>query len=251
MTTTTHPAIERPDDGLAVLTLTGQLDEATAAAIRDNLALLAEEGRRYVAIDLADTWGGSTSGIASLARQAEKQRAAGGDLFLIHAPAGYTDSIKARRFKDRAFWDRFGGVRLLPKPHPVRYATEAQITRDAEWFYGVPIVELGEDGEQAFTLGHHSPRRFLAALLAYTRNNLGCDLADVGLDRVGDLAAFGEKATGWSVLYTHAGRVTLGMDAPGDDPDWCVCDEGGGWWAHEAAEGAEHAVPTMTYWIGG
>lgn len=247
--TLTAPSIERPDDGLAVVTITGTLDEATAAAIRDALAVLSEEDRRYVALDLTATWGASPAASQSLSRQAERWRAQGGDLYLI-APHGLAPALGMRGFKNRAFWDRFGGLRVTPKPHPTRYTPTERILADAEVFYGVPVVEIGEDGDVLLALGHHEPRRFYAALCAFSRRN-GCDPADYLLDRVEDLAGFAAKATGWHVIYTHADRATLGNALPGDDPTWCVCDEGGSWYADQVVEGVEHAVATMTYWIGG
>lgn len=244
------PEIERPDDGIAVVTLTAPLDADTTAALGGTLIALAAEGRQHVAIDLAGNPGGTSAGIEHLAHLVAKQRAEGGDLYLISPPSGVAEAAKARAFKDRAFWGRFGGLRLLPMPHPTRYTPMERVLADAEVFYGVPIVELGEDGELLLALGHHEPRRFYAALCAFARRN-GCDPADYVLDAVQDLAEFAAKATGWHVVYTHADRATLGNALPGDDPQWCVCDGGGGWYADQAVEGAQHAVATMTYWIGG
>lgn len=246
--TLTAPSIERPDDGLAVITITGILDEDTG--IRAALAGLAGEDRRYVALDLTGAWSAAPSAVQSLARHVPSWRAEGGDLYLIGAPNGMAEALKVRGFKNRAFWERYGGLRVMPKPHPTRYTPTERVLADAEVFYGVPLVEIGEDGEILLALGHHEPRRFYAALCAFARRN-GCDPADYLLDRVEDLAAFAAKATGWHVIYTHASRATLGNALPGDDPQWCVCDEGGGWYADQVADGAQHAVPTMTYWIGG
>lgn len=251
MNTLTAPEIERPDDGLAVVNVTGTLDEATAVAIRDTLAALADEDRRYVALDLAGTQFATHTALASLHRQVAKQRADGGDLYLISPGGGVAAILDARAFMNRGFWERYGGLAATPKPHPTRYASRELVLRDAATHYGVPIVETGEDGEWAFTLGHHEPRRFLAAILAHVRTTCGCDPADAGLDSIDDLAAFGEKARGFSVIYRHADRATLDEDAGEDAPsDWCVCDDTN-WYAAEAAEDAPHAVPTMTYWIGG
>jgi len=253
VTTATLPTIpiERPDDGIAIVTLTAPLDADTTAALRGTLTALSAEGRRHVAIDLASVvFAGTAAGIADLARQVESQRAAAGDLYLISPPSGLAEAVKARAFRDRAFWDRFGGLRLMPMPHPIRYTPIDRVLADSEVFYGVPVVEIGEDGEIVLVLGHHEPRRFYAALCAFARRN-GCDPADYLLDRVEDLAGFAAKATGWHVIYTHADRATLGNALPGDDPQWCVCDEGCGWYADQVVEGTERAVPTMTYWIGG
>lgn len=251
MSTLTFPEIERPDDGLAVVALTGPIDDRAATVVRDILANLAEEGRRYVALDLAGTQYATHTALASLHRQVAKQRADGGDVFLISPGGGVAAILEARAFMNRGFWERYGGLAATPKPHPTRYATRELVLRDAVTHYGVPIVETGEDGEWAFTLGHHGPRRFLAAILAHVRTTCGCDPVDVGLDSINDLAEFGEKARGFSVIYAHAGRVVLGDAKPGDeDADRCVCEQGG-WFAAEAAGDAPHAVPTMTYWIGG
>lgn len=246
--TLTAPSIERPDDGLAVITITGILDEDTG--IRAALAELADEDRRYVALDLTGAWSAAPSAVQALARHVAPWRAEGGDLYLIGAPTGVAEALKVRAFKNRAFWERYGGLRLLPMPHPTRYTPTERVLADAEVFYGAPVVEIGEEGEIVLALGHHEPRRFYAALCAFARHN-GCDPADYLLDRVEDLAAFAAKATSWHVIYTHADRATLGTALPGDDPTWCVCDEGGGWYADQAVEGTERAVATMTYWIGG
>lgn len=245
------PEIERLDDGFAVVTLAGPINDHTATAVRDTLAVLAGEGRRYVALDLADAQHATHTALASLQRQVAKQRADGGDVFLISPGGGVAAILEARAFMNRGFWERYGGLAATPKPHPVRYATRELVLRDADTHYGVPIIELGEDGEWAFTLGHHEPRRFLAAILAHVRTTCGCDPVDAGLDSIDDLAAFGEKARGFSVIYRHADRATLGEDdGDGTPSDWCVCDDTA-WYAAEAAEDAPHAVPTMTYWIGG
>lgn len=243
--------IERLDDGLAVITLAGPIDDRAAAEVRDTLADLASENRHYVALDLANTQHATHTALASLRRQVAKQRADGGDVYLISPGGGVAPMLETRAFMNREFWERYGGLAATPKPHPIRYAAEQMVLRAADTYYGVPIVETGEDGEWAFTLGHHEPRRFLAAILAHLRTACGCDPADAGLDSIDDLAAFGEKARGFSVIYRHADRATLGEDdGAGTPSDWCVCDDTN-WYAAEAAEGAPHAVPTMTYWIGG
>lgn len=246
--TLTAPLIERPDDGLAIINITGILDED--AGIRGTLAILAAQDRRHVALDLTNTWSAAPSAVQSLARHVPAWRAEGGDLYLIGAPRGMAEALKVRGFKNRESWERFGGIRLMPKPHPTRYTPTDRVLADAEVFYGVPIVEIGEEGELILALGHHEPRRFYAALRAHARVHSSYP-EDYLLDEVRDLAAFAQNATTWHVIYTHATRATLGNALPGDNPEWCVCDEGGGWYANTATEGTAHAVPTMTYAIGG
>jgi len=132
--------------------------------------------------------------------------------------------------------------------HPPQTITRADLDRSfAESFYGVPLLRIGEDGDLIMALGHHEPRRFLAAMLAWARSE-GYSPHEWHLGEIRLDAAFAEKAAGWHVFYTHADAATA--DNPDRDPgDWCVCDEGpGAWYATQATGEGGGALPTMTWW---
>lgn len=127
-------------------------------------------------------------------------------------------------------------------PKTNQLATEAEILKGCETFHGVPIAELGEEGDIIAAIGHHEPRRLLAAMLAFGRDR-GWDAHELNLHRlkVDEL----EKTTAWRVIYRHADTKTAGVDYLEDD---CVCGESF-WWAVEAAEGTPGATPVMWWRI--
>lgn len=251
---TPGPVIEHLDDGFAVLTLTGDLDRDGAAALHTAAALLAAQERRFLAVDLTGCARRCPDAIVSLAALHTEQQGRGGELFVIGGVGAASDphSVRhalpsVRAFADRTKWDRWGGLKALPAPHPVRYATPEQVLLHAVTFNGVPLVELGEDGETVLALGHHHPDRFLAALRSLARHN-GCEPADCGLDEIP--ADFATTAADWSVFYAHARLVDVGGAKPQDpDAERCVCDDGADWYVVDAAQGAAHAVATMTWQI--
>ena len=68
-------------DGLAVVSVVGELDIATASRLSHLLTELAEPGR-VVLVDLSDTDFMDSTGIAELAIACKHQRELGGDLIL-------------------------------------------------------------------------------------------------------------------------------------------------------------------------
>ncbi|MFH9765112.1 hypothetical protein ACH4N4_30735 [Streptomyces microflavus] len=91
-------------------------------------------------------------------------------------------------------------------------------------YYGVPVAYVGEDGEM-LALGHHSPRRVLAAFNAHARRFYG--LVNLADDRNATAAAWlADLQPQWAVF-----RVSV---SPESD---CA------WFSDEAAEGAPGALP--------
>jgi hypothetical protein len=117
-------------------------------------------------------------------------------------------------------------------------ATREEIIKGCETFYGVPISEIGEEGEAVVAIGHHEPRRYLAAMLAFARSR-GWSPSELDLDGLTVDAV--EKAKQWRLIYRHADAETVGAAS---SRDWCVCDECE-WWAVEATEETPGAVAEM------
>lgn len=130
-------------------------------------------------------------------------------------------------------------MRTCPKTSAL--ATEEEILKGCETFYGVPITECGEEGDAIAAIGHHEPKRFLAAVLALGRDR-GWDVRDLNLR----LVVFDEieKSKSWRLIYRHADAATVGVDYLEDD---CVCGECH-WYAVEAAEDTPDATPVM-WWV--
>lgn len=131
-------------------------------------------------------------------------------------------------------------------PHADVLATEDEIRANCETFHGVPLAATGEDGEEGLmALGHHQPRRILAALLAYCRDR-GMDLSDLGVSNPAAPQArlLVERAQRWTVFYRHADAETT--DEDWREPGWCVC-ESYLWWPLDVRQGASNAVATM-FW---
>lgn len=132
--------------------------------------------------------------------------------------------------------------------HPPQTITRADLDRSfTETYYGVPLLRIGEDGDLLLALGHHEPRRFLAAMLAWVRSE-GYSPREWLLGEIRLDAAFAEKATGWHRFYIHADAATV--DHPYADPeDWCVCHESpGAWYATQVTGPGDGALATMTWW---
>jgi hypothetical protein len=70
--------------------------------------------------------------------------------------------------------------------------------------YGVPITFIGDDGDRVIALGHHQPRRALAALNRYTRIDLGWTLANEQHSSAAELLAGFEHR--WATIKTHCDR---------------------------------------------
>lgn len=130
-------------------------------------------------------------------------------------------------------------MRTCPKTTVL--ATEEEILKGCETFYGVPITECGEEGDAIVAIGHHEPKRFLAAALALGRDR-GWDVHDLNLHLV-EFAEI-EKSKAWRLIYRHADAAAVGVDYLEDD---CVCGECH-WWAAEATADTPGATPVM-WWV--
>lgn len=94
-------------------------------------------------------------------------------------------------------------------------------------YYGIPVAPLGEDGDTLLALGHHDPRRVLAAFNRYARTVCGWpNLAD-------DYSA---TLTEWAGRIEHKRAVFRTPDplSQWEDPDctW-IAD-----WSDPTAPGA-------------
>lgn len=130
-------------------------------------------------------------------------------------------------------------MRDCPKTNVL--ATEDEILKGCETFYGVPITEIGEEGDVIAAIGHFEPKRFLAAMLALGRDR-GWDVPDLNLRLVKFDAV--EKSKTWRVIYRHADAKTVDTSYLEGD---CVCEECH-WWAAEATEGTPGATAVM-WWV--
>jgi hypothetical protein len=119
-------------------------------------------------------------------------------------------------------------------------ATRAEILDGCEAFYGVPLVEVGEEGHAIVAIGHFEPRRYLAAMLAFARSR-GWAPFELKLSADDLSVEAAEKAKGWLVFYRHAGAQTTETAC---GPDWCVCDECR-WWAIQSTAADSDATAVM------
>lgn len=129
-------------------------------------------------------------------------------------------------------------------PHADVLATPEEMLKHCQVFHGVPIVETGADGEGGLmALGHHEPRRILAALLAYCRDH-GMDLSDLGLTNpfAPQARLLVERARRWTVFYRHADAETTEEDW--HEPGWCMCEDYL-WWMSDVRPSAPDAVAAM------
>lgn len=123
-------------------------------------------------------------------------------------------------------------------------ATEAEILQGfQETFYGVPITEIGEDGDAIAAFGHPEPRRLLAAMLAFARSR-GWGPLDLNLDTLPADAY--EKAKTWRLIYRHADAATVHASESQLEGE-CICEECH-WWAVEATESTPGATPVI-WWV--
>lgn len=94
--------------------------------------------------------------------------------------------------------------------------------------YGIPVTSIGEDGDM-LAIGHHDPRRALAAFNRHARVQWG--LANVVDDRSASAAELlGDIAQGWGVFR----KPWPGSED--EDPDW-------EWVMERCSETDEHATP--------
>lgn len=104
----------------------------------------------------------------------------------------------------------------------------------AETYYGVEVRTIGEDGA-LIAVGHHEPRRVIAAFNAYVREYLGYQNLDDYRPRFGDLASRIDRV--WLALVPWCGDC--------DDPHECeACPTGTRWWLQVVAE-RPGAFPAM------
>lgn len=115
-------------------------------------------------------------------------------------------------------------------------------------FYGVPVCAIGEDGDLV-ALGHHEPRRVIAAMNAYSRRLIG--LGNLYDD---EGATYVAAAVRLSARHT----ILLGVDAceyRADDAeqgkahrcDMCSTIESQGWWMRTSDEPVPGSFPTMVW----
>lgn len=116
--------------------------------------------------------------------------------------------------------------------HP-EHRDAVPVTPVMPWtYYGVPVSTFGEEGDW-IALGHHEPRRFLAAICRGVRENIDRHVRE-GL------------ALEWddTVADILAERITIGYAtflAPAADP--------GDWWGtcHGPVKPTDSAVPVMRW----
>jgi len=70
-------------DGVTVVTVRGEVDVATAPALKDHLAACGERGDRYLVVDLRPVPFLDSTGLGALIGAAKRQREHGGDLQLV------------------------------------------------------------------------------------------------------------------------------------------------------------------------
>jgi len=125
-------------------------------------------------------------------------------------------------------------------------ATPEQHEYDFRTFYDVPISLMHDelhDAEHFIALGHHEPKRFLAAMLAYTRKHTELDVSDYQLDDFGATRDY--DARRWHTFYRHADAITV--DEPDEHTeDWCVCDDYT-WQSVQMAGPGDGTIPTMIW----
>lgn len=102
---------------------------------------------------------------------------------------------------------------FTPAPHEVGPA-----------FHGVHVAACGEDGDYVL-LGHHEPRRALAALLGALRNDLGSD--------------YREEYSGLTEDNLTRGRATFTCLNGRDRDEWYI---------DETLPSGEHSVDVTWFW---
>ena len=124
----------------------------------------------------------------------------------------------------------------MPETETVETTVYAITPADMEkTHYGVPVSHIGQDGESLLALGHHEPRRVLAAWNRHHRTFVGLSgLFDEPSLTVADVLP--DIRTAWAIFRTPD---------PANDWENPECP----WVAEWAAEDAPGAVPVM--WIDG
>jgi hypothetical protein len=95
--------------------------------------------------------------------------------------------------------------------------------------YGIPVMHIGEDGDM-LALGHHEPRRALAAFNRHAR--VFCGLANVADDRSAKASDF------LNDISQRWGQFRKPIPADAEDPD---CE----WYLDPCAPDAPNATPYM------
>lgn len=110
-----------------------------------------------------------------------------------------------------------------------------------ETYYGVPVCFIGEDGLPT-ALGHHEPRRFLAAVNRYAREVLGWSDYRHGNVRltVADLLA--DVRREWMMQTDHCNSDHDYLD-PGEDCAECEEIKSYKWYITSARQDAIDAFP--------
>ena len=128
--------------------------------------------------------------------------------------------------------------------HAASTLTEEQLAPEFQTFYGVPVTLIYDeqyDAEHFIALGHHEPKRFLAAMLAYTRKQDTLDPDDYLLD---DFDTANTGVARWHAFYDHGDRIAV--DEPDRDEDWCVCDDHA-WLSVQHTGPGDSIIPTMVW----
>jgi len=98
--------------------------------------------------------------------------------------------------------------------------------------YGIPVTAVGEDGD-VLALGHHEPRRALAAFNRHAREQVGLlNLTDIRSSTAAECLAY--ITQGWALF-----RKPL-LDDDSEDPDW-------EWVMVPCAATDENAIPITLY----
>ncbi len=122
-------------------------------------------------------------------------------------------------------------------------ATQTPALDGFETYYGVPVCFIGEDGLPT-ALGHHEPRRFLAAVNRYAREVLGWMDYRHGAPHltVADLLA--DVRRDWMIVTDHCNTDHSHLD-PGEDCGECEEIKSHKWYITTAREDHSASFPVM------
>ena len=125
-------------------------------------------------------------------------------------------------------------------------STPDEMKRMMQEHYGVWVSYVGDDGDMV-ALGHHEPKRVLAAFNRYARRE--CGLVNITDDRRAGYAAVA------SDLRWRMARLVTACDSPTHDEDErdsycgrCSLLGDGGWYIDWADQDAPGAFP-ITMWV--
>lgn len=126
----------------------------------------------------------------------------------------------------------------------MEHAFPDEIQRGCATYYGVPMQQIGEDGEVVLILGHHDAKRAVAALNRFFRDDLGVVLSDTYAD-MRDLLE-----TRWARLLTEC--VLAQGPYHRDDCQICYAIRAtirdGGWWVgYRFTEQDASVFPVMVW----